>query len=208
MKTKMTTLFIVVSIIAVVFSACGKTGTPEPDATARDYVSVSTEAVSSKGSTQEETIGITEVPENDSKNNIIEDQIQTAYLETETGDTEKMLQMKINGTVVNVLWEDNESVDALMDMCKDSPLEIQMSMYGGFEQVGPLGADLPRNDAQTTTSSGDIVLYSGNQIVVFYGSNSWSYTRLGHITDQDHEGMAELLGNGDVTITIGMEAQR
>ena len=194
MKTKMTTLFIVVSIIAVAFSACGKTGTPEPDA-------VSTEAVISKGSTQEETIGITEVPENESERNVNEDQIQTE-------DTEKMLQMKINGTVVNVLWEENESVDALMDMCKDAPLEIQMSMYGGFEQVGPLGRNLPRNDSQTTTSAGDIVLYSGDQIVVFYGSNSWSYTRLGHITDQDNEGMAALLGNGDVIITISMEAQR
>ena len=181
----MTTLFIVVSIIAVVFSACGKTGTPEPDIAVDN--TVSTEAVSSKGSTQEETIGITEVPEIESESNITEDQIQTEDLETETEDTEKMMQMKINGTAVNVSWENNESVDALTDMCKDSPLEIQMSMYGGFEQVGPLGADLPRNDAQTTTSSGDIVLYSGNQIVVFYGSNSWSYTRLGHITDQDHE---------------------
>ena len=208
MKTKMTTLFIVVSIIAVAFSACGKTGTPEPDAAARDSVSVSTEAVSSKGSTQEETFGITEVPKNESESNVTEDQIQTEDLETEAEDTEKMLQMKINGNVVNVLWEENESVDALMDLCKDSPLEIQMSMYGGFEQVGPLGTNLPRNDSQTTTSAGDIVLYSGDQIVVFYGSNSWSYTRLGHITDQDNEGIAELLGNGDVTITIGMEAQR
>ena len=113
--------------------------------------------------------------------------------------------IKIGDKKVDVSWEENESVGALMDMCKDSPLEIQMSMYGGFEQVGPLGADLPRNDSQTTTSSGDIVLYSGNQIVVFYGSNSWSYTRLGHITNQDNEGMAELLSQGDVTITISVE---
>ena len=117
----------------------------------------------------------------------------------------KRLMLKIGDKKVDVSWEENESVGALMDMCKDSPLEIQMSMYGGFEQVGPLGADLPRNDSQTTTSSGDIVLYSGNQIVVFYGSNSWSYTRLGHITNQDNEGMAELLSQGDVTITISVE---
>ena len=117
----------------------------------------------------------------------------------------KKLMIKIGDKKVDVSWEENESVGALMDMCKDSPLEIQMSMYGGFEQVGPLGADLPRNDSQTTTSSGDIVLYSGNQIVVFYGSNSWSYTRLGHITNQDNEGMAELLSQGDVTITISVE---
>ena len=120
----------------------------------------------------------------------------------------KKLMIKIGDKKVDVSWEENESVGALMDMCKDSPLEIQMSMYGGFEQVGSLGTNLPRNDSQTTTSAGDIVLYSGNQIVVFYGSNSWSYTRLGHITDQDNEGMAAVLGNGDVTITISMEAQR
>jgi len=100
--------------------------------------------------------------------------------------------------------EDNESVDALKELCREKPLKIEMSMYGGFEQVGFLGKSLPRKDKQTTTSSGDIVLYSGNQMVVFYGSNSWAYTRLGHITDQDAAGMKKLLGNGDVTITISM----
>ena len=76
-------------------------------------------------------------------------------------------------------------------------------MYGGFEQVGPIGQSLPRNDVQTVTNSGDIVLYSGNQIVVFYGSNSWAYTRLGHISGKSAQEMAELLGREDVTITIG-----
>ena len=120
-------------------------------------------------------------------------------------DTEAMLQIRIGDTAVTVEWEDNESVQALRDLCTDNPLTIKMSMYGGFEQVGSIGQSLPRNDQQTTTGAGDIVLYSGNQIVVFYGSNSWAYTRLGHITDQDAAGMTELLGNGDVTITISME---
>ena len=78
-------------------------------------------------------------------------------------------------------------------------------MYGGFEQVGAIGQSLPRKDSQTTTEAGDIVLYSGDQIVVFYGSNSWAYTRLGHIRDKSAQEMAELLGNGDVTITISTE---
>ena len=116
-----------------------------------------------------------------------------------------MLQMKIGETKVSVSWEDNDSVAALKELCKDAPLTIQMSMYGGFEQVGSIGTRLPSNDAQTTTSAGDIVLYSSNQVVVFYGSNSWAYTRLGHITDQDAAGMASLLSNGNVTITISME---
>ena len=92
--------------------------------------------------------------------------------------------MTIGDTPVSVAWEDNESVQALKELCQNQPLAIQMSMYGGFEQVGSIGKDLPQNDVQTTASSGDIVLYSGNQMVVFYGSNTWAYTRLGHINDK------------------------
>ena len=71
--------------------------------------------------------------------------------------------------------------------------------------MGSIGHSLPRDDKQTTASSGDIVLYSGNQMVVFYGSNSWSYTTLGHIYDKDEAEMTDFLSNGDVTITISME---
>ena len=114
------------------------------------------------------------------------------------------MQMMIGETPVTVAWEDNESVEALKTLAEEG-LRIDMSMYGGFEQVGSIGQSLPRDDAQTTTTSGDIVLYSGNQLVVFYGSNSWAYTRLGHITDQTPAQMKALLGNGDVTITLSMK---
>ena len=124
---------------------------------------------------------------------------------SENEEAEAMLQMTIGGTPVEVKWDDNESVEALRQLCREEPLTIQMSMYGGFEQVGSIGQRLPRNDSQTTTQSGDIVLYSGDQIVVFYGSNSWAYTRLGHVTDKSDEEMAQLLGNGDVTITVEMK---
>ena len=84
----------------------------------------------------------------------------------------------------------------------DAPLTVDLSRYGGFEQVGPLGTTLTASDVQTTTTAGDIVLYSGNQIVIFYGSNSWAYTRLGHITSQTANDMASLLSGRDVSITI------
>ncbi len=116
------------------------------------------------------------------------------------------LKLKINETEVQVAWEENPSVEALKELVKNDTLEVRMSMYGGFEQVGSLGQSITRNDVQTVTDSGDIVLYSGNQIVVFYGSNSWAYTRLGHITDQDQGGMRSLLSNGDVTLTLYMGA--
>ena len=121
---------------------------------------------------------------------------------TEEGDND--MQMMIGETPVTVAWEDNASVEALRALAAEG-LTIEMSMYGGFEQVGSIGQSLPRDDQQTTTASGDIVLYSGNQMVVFYGSNSWAYTRLGHITDQTPEQMKVLLGSGDVTITLSIK---
>ena len=124
---------------------------------------------------------------------------------SESEEEQAMLQMTIGETPVEVKWEDNESVEALGQLCQNGPLTMQMSMYGGFEQVGSIGQRLPRNDSQTTTQSGDIVLYAGDQIVVFYGSNSWAYTRLGHVTNKSDEEMAQLLGNGDVQITIEMK---
>ena len=112
------------------------------------------------------------------------------------------LKMRINGTAVTVQWEDNEAVAALKGAVKDKPLTVQMSMYGGFEQVGSLGMSLPRNDTRITTSPGDVILYSGDQMVVFYGSNTWAYTRLGHITDKTPAELTQLLSNGNVTITL------
>ena len=129
-----------------------------------------------------------------------------AVAENESEET-MMLTMKIDETEVQVTWVQNEAVNALAALAAEEPLTIKMSMYGGFEQVGSIGTDLPRNDTQTTTQAGDIVLYAGDQMVVFYGSNAWSYTRLGHITDQSPEQMEALLSGGDVTITLAMREE-
>ena len=109
------------------------------------------------------------------------------------------IHMKINDVPVSVEWEDNESVKALAERL---PLTVKMHMYGGFEQVGSLGRSLPRNDKRITTHAGDIVLYSGNQIVIFYGSNTWAYTRLGRITGKSPSELADLLGKSDAAITL------
>lgn len=132
---------------------------------------------------------------------------QTA--ESETADTEtqeETMEMKLllGEEEVMVEWEDNDAVAALKEAVQDQPLTIDMSMYDDFEQVGELGMSLPADDTQITTEAGDIMLYSGDNIVVFYGSNSWAYTPLGKVTDKSPEEMAELLGQGDITITITM----
>ena len=111
---------------------------------------------------------------------------------------ETAMTLTIDGKEMPVNWEDNASVKELKEIC---PLTVNMSMYGGFEQVGSLGQSISRDDKQITTKFGDIVLYSGNQIVVFYGSNSWAYTKLGHI-DLSEKELTQLLGNGDVVLEI------
>ena len=119
---------------------------------------------------------------------------------TENETEELSMKLIIGETEVPVNWEENESVTELMKLTEENPLIINMSMYGGFEQVGSIGQSISRNDSETTTEAGDIVLYSGSNIVIFYGSNSWAYTRLGRITDQTDQELEEMLGNGDVVL--------
>lgn len=114
---------------------------------------------------------------------------------------EKLLELTINGMVIDVQWEDNETVTELLTIAKETPIVISTTLYGGFEQVGSLPQSFPRNDAQMTAEPGDIVLYSGNQLVVFFGTNSWSYTKIGHINLSEDK-LKELLGEDTAVIEI------
>ena len=123
---------------------------------------------------------------------------------TKKDETETMkLTLKIDDMEVDVIWSDNDSVKALKNLAKDG-LTINMSKYGGFEQVGTIGSTLPSSDTRITTSPGDIVLYSSNQIVIFYDSNTWSYTKLDHINLSKSE-LTDLLGDEDVVVTIDLK---
>ncbi len=145
------------------------------------------EAASEAESVQETRINEMDTAETDIQNNMEESKV--ANMNVQVGDV-----------VFSATLEENEAVSALLEMMQESPVVIQMRDYSGFEKVGPLGTSLPASDSQTTTQAGDIVLYNGNQIVIFYGTNTWSYTRLGHIDDLT--GWEEALGSGDVTVKI------
>lgn len=119
------------------------------------------------------------------------------------GETVMNMNVQVGDAIFSAVLEENEAVTAFVEMMREGSVVIQMSDYSGFEKVGPLGTSLPADNSQTTTHAGDIVLYNGNQIVIFYGSNSWSYTRLGHIDDL--AGWEEALGDGDVTVTFSLE---
>ena len=112
------------------------------------------------------------------------------------------LVLSINGTVLDVQWEENETVAELLAYVQNEDIMVNTSIYGGFEQVGSLPQSFSRNDVQMTTGPGDIVLYSGNQLVLFFGSNSWSYTKLGQIKGMSAEELSELLGADSAVVEI------
>lgn len=113
------------------------------------------------------------------------------------------LMLEINGYEFEATLEDNESVNEFVEILKESPIEVNMSDYAGFEKVGSLGATLTSNDTRITTNEGDIVLYMSNQVVIFYGSNTWEYTKLAHVDDLGN--WKEALGAGDVTVRLSIK---
>lgn len=111
---------------------------------------------------------------------------------------EENMKLSIDNQELDVTWEDNDSVKALKGIL---PLTINMHEYGGFEQTGSIGQSIVRNDSQIDVVPGDIVLYSGNAISVFYSTSSWSYTRLGHINLNKNE-LNALLNKESVTFVL------
>ena len=125
-------------------------------------------------------------------------------VESETQEATKM-NLQIGDTTLTATLADNSSARALAELLKKGPLTLSLEDYAGMEKVGPLGTALPQNNERMVTAPGDIILYQGSSFVIYYGTNSWSLTRLGHIDDADEERLRELLGDGAVTVTLSLE---
>ncbi|MBD5361161.1 MAG: hypothetical protein HDR87_10715 [Bacteroides sp.] len=114
--------------------------------------------------------------------------------------------LKVGGNTMTATLTDNEATRELTKLLEQDDITIRMSDYGGFEKVGALPQSLPTSNTQITTAPGDIMLYQGNQMVIFYGSNSWSYTRLGKIDGATVSNLRQFLGNGDIVLTLSLES--
>ena len=119
------------------------------------------------------------------------------------------LYITIDGKTLPVVLVDNAATQALVAALQEGDITYEAHEYGGFEKVGALGRSLPTSNTQITTQAGDVILYSGNQIVLFYGSNSWSYTRLGRM---EYASQAELesflkAGQGNVTVKLSLSSE-
>lgn len=132
-----------------------------------------------------------------------EDETSKKESEEELIMEQNMFYVSVGGETFSAAFADNSGAQAFKELLAGGEITISMSDYGGFEKVGSLGQSLPTSNSQTTTQAGDIVLYQGNQIVIFYGSNSWSYTRLARINDLT--GWQEALGSGDVAVTFSLQ---
>ena len=113
------------------------------------------------------------------------------------------MTVQIGDHTLHIQLEDNASADALKALLADGPLTIPASNYGGFEKVCPLGAQLPSDDESITAQPGDVMLYAGDQLVLFYGSNTWAYTRIGRLTDT--ENLSDILSGSDALLTLQLE---
>ena len=114
------------------------------------------------------------------------------------------MNIEVNEHTLTATLADNEAAKALSELLKDEPMVLDLNEYGSFEKVGTLPQSLPKNDERITTEPGDIMLYVGNQITFFYGSNTWSYTRLGKIDNVTQAELKEIFGDGNVTVTLSI----
>ncbi|WP_295621445.1 cyclophilin-like fold protein [uncultured Methanobrevibacter sp.] len=113
--------------------------------------------------------------------------------------------VKINDEVLDVELENNSATQEFIKELKKGNVTVNATEYGGFEKVGELGFSLPANDENINTEPGDIVLYQSDKISLFYGSHSWSYTKLGKIDDVDSNKLKKVLGSGDVKLVFSLE---
>ena len=116
------------------------------------------------------------------------------------------IKIIVSGKTLSVKIEDNEATKALVAALSEASITYEANDYGGFEKVGLLGRTLPTSDTQITTQAGDVSLDSGNQIVLFYGSNTWSYTRLGKMQYESLDELKSFLkaGEGNISVTLSL----
>lgn len=117
---------------------------------------------------------------------------------------EEIMLITVNDNIFIVDLEDNASSRALLERLQSGDITLTMNDYGNMEKVGELGFSLPRSDRQITVAPGDVILYLGDQLTIYYDTNSWNFTRLGHIRGvNSREFMLELLGGeGQITVTL------
>lgn len=125
-------------------------------------------------------------------------------VQEDTAEGETLIYAHIGENTLTIKPENNSSAEAFVKLLQNGDLTIEMQDYGGFEKVGSLGTDLPTNDERITTQAGDVILYQGNQITIYYDTNTWSFTRLGRVQNLSAEALRNALGEGTATVVFSL----
>lgn len=128
---------------------------------------------------------------------------KTKFADSEENEDDVTLKICVGEYEFFADFEENSSAEEFRNLLSDGPITIEMEDYGGFEKVGSIGTSLVRNDEQITTEPGDVILYQGNQITIYYASNTWNFTKLAKI--KDPVGLKEKLGDGNVSVTFSLD---
>ena len=197
-------LIILTLIIAIILSNKQNTNSNELE---KSQNNSNTENIQKNISSNQsiEDVNITTETNSAKTDNATETSIQEQVKEEIKEENIDMIKIKVNSNILEVKLEDNEATKSLIERLKNGDISVNANEYGGFEKVGNLGFSLPRNDKSITTSAGDIVLYQGNQISLFYNSNSWSYTKLGRVQNISSRELKDILGSGNVTLVISLD---
>ncbi|MBQ1368706.1 MAG: aldo/keto reductase [Firmicutes bacterium] len=188
-RTRISALLL--ALMLLLLTGCSSTGPAE------------TGALTESGSAEETTLPT--VTEPATKNEASEPYSTKSSLPE---GTDRMFYAHVNGKVLKILAAENPSADAFLDLLKSGDVPVEMHDYGSFEKVGPLGTTLPQNDEQITTEPGDVILYQGDQITIYYDVNNWSFTRLGKVQDLSQAELKDILGSGNVTVTFSLSEGR
>jgi len=125
--------------------------------------------------------------------------------ESEKGSIPMKLKIHVNDTTFTATLADNSSAEAFAEYLSQGDLTLDMHDYGSFEKVADLPTTLPRNDTQIDTDAGDLILYLGKRIVIYYDKNSWNFTRLGKIDNVNKKRLKQILGDGNATVTFSVK---
>jgi len=115
------------------------------------------------------------------------------------------LKIRVNDTTFTATLEENSLTKALVEFLQQGDLTLDMEDFSNFEKVADLPKSFPRNDQQIDTDAGDLILYLGKRIVIYYDKNSWNFTRLGKIDNVNKARLKQILGKGNATVTFSVK---
>ena len=125
--------------------------------------------------------------------------------ESDKGTVPMKLKIHVNDTTFTATLADNSPATALKELLQKGDLTLDMEDFSNFEKVADLPTTLPRNDTQIDTDAGDLILYLGKRIVIYYDKNSWNFTRLGKIDNVNKKRLKQILGDGNATVTFSVK---